>query len=321
MLKWFSNNLKWLNNPQMYVCLILALVFWGVNRLNGMYTSDITIPVTISGVGDNDLIIDESQLDVKLKIKANGYTIMFFKVVSPQSMFDFSVADIELERSKDSLFFEISHTSMRNILQQKFGSKAEIIDVQNNSLTVGAKRYRQKTLPIIPRLSLDFGGEFMQVGKTVLDPCSVIVGGTTPIIDTMTYVFTDNVTVNTKNNNLAGNVKLVTLPSVVYSETKVNYTIDCERYTELNEVCKVQVINFESKPIPNLISLPFEVEVKFYITKKAFNVFSKDDIFVYVEYDPDKFPHNDLYMVKYTCSSSNIKVVDISPRFITLLKH
>lgn len=167
MLKWFSNNLKWLNNPQMYVCLILALVFWGVNRLNGMYTSDITIPVTISGVGDNDLIIDESQLDVKLKIKANGYTIMFFKVVSPQSMFDFSVADIELERSKDSLFFEISHTSMRNILQQKFGSKAEIIDVQNNSLTVGAKRYRQKTLPIIPRLSLDFGGEFMQVGKTV----------------------------------------------------------------------------------------------------------------------------------------------------------
>lgn len=315
----FKSIYKYFRSPQFLVCVIVATTFWSVNRLSGIYTTDINIPIEMRGVSDNDKIEDKSTFNVNAKIKATGYSIVYFKYLVPKNYFSISIADIDMERTADSLFFELDISMLENAIQAEMGTRGELLSIQNRLITVGAKRYRQKTVPVIVNASIDLGGVLMQMGDIKINPCSVIIGGTSTIIDTIKSVITKEVHINPQNNNFIGTVKLIQNPYIFYSDNEISYSIDTERFSEKKEKYSVQVIS-ENYKKDSFIVIPSEVAVTLNIPQSNYHDFVKDDLTLYVDYSENKSNGENKYLIKYISMIPRMKVVNIEPKFITVLK-
>ncbi|MFI3261799.1 MAG: hypothetical protein R3Y26_02700 [Rikenellaceae bacterium] len=307
--------LSHLKSPQFWICISLAMIFWVFNRLNNEFTTNIKIPVVMRGVSENNKIENNTTLDVDVKIKSSGYKVFYYKYVVPKTYFSVSIADVDMVRSVDSLYFNLSIPMLEDALRKYMGVNEELIAIQNRHINVGAKHYRQKTVPIYANASIDLGGKLMQIGKLKLTPARVTVGGTSTIIDTLQYVNTEPIVINIKNKNFIGSVNLVRNPHLEYSTDEIYYTLKTEEYCEVKEEFRVWI---EGDNKDNLILLPQKVTLTLNVPKNSYFTFDKNLFRVYVDYD--EASKSNKYLVKYSSSIDNIKVTDIEPKYVTIFK-
>ncbi|MFI3267803.1 MAG: hypothetical protein R3Y51_03700 [Rikenellaceae bacterium] len=307
--------LNYLKSPQFWICITFAIILWGFNRLNNEFTTNIKIPVVIKGVSDNDKVQNNTTFDVDVKIKSSGYKIFYYKYIVPNDYFSISVADVDMTRADDSLYFNLNIPMVEDALRKYMGVNEELIAIQNRHINVGATHYRQKTVPVYADAIIDLGGKLMQIGKLKITPAKVTVGGTSTVIDTLKYVVTEPIKINISNNNFIGNAKLIQNPHLVYSVDEVYYNLKTEEYCELKEEFKVVPVGADTD---NLLVLPQVVTLTLNVPKNSYFSFDKSLFSVYVDYDGKS--EDNKYIVKYSSKSDNVKVINIEPKTVTVFK-
>lgn len=314
-----SPLLSTIRKPLFTGCIAIAILLWGINRLSNSYTTEITIPVIINGEGESNKIVEKTTFNVTARIKATGYSTIYLNHIIPNDYFSISIADVDMEYTKDSLFLKLNIPMLESALQKRMSSIGEIVSIRNTQITIGARRYNQKLVPIIANVEMDLGGMLMQVNDIKLNPSSVLVGGESSLIDTLKYVTTEKINLTYKNNEFTGTAKLVLNPYIIYSKSSVSYSMDTERYTEKKEVYKV-IVNNKNDKESSFITIPNSVTVTLNIPQSNYYNFNKNNITVVVDYNDAEINDNNKYLVKCISKYPRIKVVNISPKFITILK-
>ena len=123
-------------------------------------------------------------------------------------------------------------------------------------------KYEEKYVKIIPKLKLDFKNGYQIVGKPLLEPDSIKIGGAPALLNTIKFLTTQEVYINNVNANI---VKLVnvtdSLSNIIWkSEVQTKLTVNVELSAEKDfQGVRIQITDIpqdkEVLLIPQNISL------------------------------------------------------------------
>lgn len=315
--------ISFFKDPLLVVFIVIAAVMWYLNHLNATFMSDVTVPIKVRGMSGVDRSDSDGTFDVVCQVRGNGYTLMLMNLFPRYAAMELSASDLSVSYDPfDSAYYEVNLRSLERAISSQI-KDVELVGVLNNEVRVRADRYAEKTVEIKPRIRFDRQGQYMQFGPVVLDPSTVVVKGPVRDVAAVDYVETLPVTVGVDRHDYVGIIELRRPAGVEMSVSDVRYNVDIDRFTEYSMVKKVEVRGAKG----NFVVLPSSVTVKCNVAVSRIDRVGDNEPVVYVDYggkDPkgdDSYIGDDKYIVRIDGLMDGMGDVDISPRYVTVLRE
>lgn len=310
-------------DPLLLVFIVIAAVMWYLNHLNATFMNDVTVPIRVRGMSGVDRSDSDGAFDVVCRVRGNGYTLMLMNLFPRYAAMELSASDLSVSSDPyDSVYYNVNLSSLERAISSQI-KDVELVGVLNNEVRVRADRYAEKTVEVRPRIRFDRQGQYMQLGPVVLEPSSVVVKGAVRDVAAVDYVETMPVTVGVDRHDYVGMVELRRPAGVEMSVSEVKYNVDIDRFTEYSVVKKVEVRGADG----DFVVLPSSVTVKCNVAVSRIEGIRDNGPVVYVDYGSgdlkgdDSYIGNDRYIVKVDGLIDGMGEVDISPRYVTVLRE
>lgn len=311
-----------IKDPVFIVAFVIASLLLLFTKLDGQYTVDLTIPVTIEGVeverfNDKGVSIEENKVDIGLKVRGNGYKILqtyFSNVKLPAESFI---------SAQDSGVYKVDMMLFERLLSTEF-KDLEILKVFNHTIPIKSVVRMRKEVPIKDNIVLNLAGEYMQIGKTVLEPSTVWISGSKRDLDNIHSVGTTPRLISNIETHISGSIPLQNIVNVTVSEKEVYYSINVERFTEYkqNDI-NIQIKGYEGTE--RYITLPGTISVTYNMTREAFKNFKYSNIVYYADISGrDSVGGNYLgdnkYRILHTELPTGVEIQRMSSELVVVLK-
>lgn len=311
-----------IKDPVFIVAFVVASLLLLFTKLDSQYTVDLTIPVTVEGVeverfDDKGVSIEENQVDIGMKVRGNGYKILqtyFSGVKIPAESFI---------SAQDSGVYKVDMVLFERLLSNEF-KDLEILKVFNHTIPVKSVVRMRKEVPVKDNITLNLAGEYMQIGKTVMEPSKVWISGSKRDLDNITSIGTVPRLISNIESHISGSIPLQTIANVTLSEKEVYYSINVERFTEYkqNDI-NIQIKGYEG--VERYITLPGSISVTYNMTRDAFKNFKYSNIVYYADISSrDSIGGNYLgdnkYRILHTELPTGVAIQKMSSELVTVLK-
>lgn len=285
--------------------LIIATLFWFLNALNKNYAVNIEFPVRFYNFPSDKVLVSDLPLKLKLRINGHGFTIIkhkFYAGISPLKI-DVQGAGAEPMNDSTKVYYLLSRR-IRERLVPQIGEDLQVLNVYPDSLFFTLDSIINKPMAVKPNIQLQFKKQFMQKGKPIVSPESIMVFGPKVVVDSMKFAYTELYTKKKLSDTLKVSLKLKPVKTVRYGVENVSITVPVENYTEANVTVPIEVINLPD----NLILRTFPG----YITVSGVVAISD-----YPKMKPGLFKVTVDYKQTLNSSSSRLKVTLLqSPDFM-----
>jgi len=153
--------------------IIFAIVTWSSVNLRNEFTVALRIPV----------ILDDIRAGVALKYPVPKTVTAHFKGTGWALAGLYFSPDIKYYIDVPSLRPESFIVTGRDLMEHvKLPVTLQVVDVQPETLILALGEYKEKSVPLIPHVTLDYREGFGKVGPVRLVPESVGIGGTKNIV-------------------------------------------------------------------------------------------------------------------------------------------
>jgi YbbR domain-containing protein len=136
---------------------------------------------------------------LEVKIKGTGWNLLrLYTSMSPEFVYDVNTSKNE------------SVVLTRQYLTDNlgFGQLFTITNVKPESLYVKLGKYEEKYVKILPRVYVDCSEGYQVVGKPVITPDSLKIGGSSELLKSLNYVYTRDVIYKNVNGNISQSIRL-----------------------------------------------------------------------------------------------------------------
>ncbi len=327
MLKQLKILLKRVSEPLFILFLIIASAVWYMINLNDTYQQDIKIPLHIDGI-ENPIHADgEAYFDVHSLASGKGYAFLLHNLFPKSRLVEINISDI-LRKDDGSNKQSISIPALENIVSNRL-KDLTLIRIYDTNVDINLDSYTEKYIPISPYITHDLKGGYMQIGGTILDPCSVLIKGDRSIINSIDSLPTAPLKLTAQYNNFVGKVDIIPRTGVMIIPKEVTYKIQTDRFTELKVYSNIEIHTADGvSDSYGYTSIPSKVEICFNIAQSMGTTFTPSMYKPYIEYDPQNLHHNknnqiekNLYKVRVDELPIGVKVQYIQPQYITVLKN
>ena len=208
--------------------LVFAIIIWVFVQFSKQYNQVLDIPLKYVNVPPDKLLKEDNPDHLQLRMQDNGFTIAWFSLFPPSLTIDVSRA-IE---SDGQLVYLIDEN--RNHILQELNIDFEHSSFVRDAVVIDYEQKEEKMLPVISQIKIEFAAGYSGLDDLHIEPDSVMVSGPNNILDTLQAVRTFPTTFSRVKNDLSGSVALDTtaLPTVTFYRSRVNYSMDVERFTE-----------------------------------------------------------------------------------------
>ena len=163
----------------------------------------------------------------------------------------FKVSAFTLNRpGQDSSRAFILTRYMKDQVSKQLPSELQLLEIKPDTLYFQFARRITRMLKIKPDFTFEVGNQFTTRDGIILEPDSVKVTGPDVILDTLQYVTTVRSDLGMLSRNYSDKVRLNKLQDLEYDRSRVNCTIELEKYTEVQLSIPIEVIN-----LPDSLSL------------------------------------------------------------------
>lgn len=235
---------------------IVSLLLWVSLNLNLSYEIERKIPVRIN-VNKPFAVANELPLTLDVKVKARGWTLLRL-YTSLNLSFNY---DVYVTKSEQITILTKQYLS-DNVAS---GQNLSITYVNPESLFVKIGKYEEKYVKVIPRVYVDCRDGYQTVGIPSVEPDSIKVGGSSQILDSLKYVYTEDLIYKNANSSIDDEVKLSdSLSNVLWRSServrlKVNVELAAEK--EFKNI-EINVVNVPSDKDVLLIPQILTVNLK-----------------------------------------------------------
>jgi hypothetical protein len=308
-------------------CLFLAVFFWLLNALGNIYSTNVVFNVTYLNHPKKQVILNDLPSTLNINIKGLGFDLMGYKLKFNQPVIDIDLAAIEKNRINNKSLFSksVATNSFFTKISSQLGQHIEIKGITPDSIRFLIDEKAEKILPIIPEIDITYSQQYQLFGKIIVKPSVVKVVGAKSVLDTLTKVFTEKITLK----NLSESTNEAVSYDVRYDKLKLNFNpqkailyVPVEKFTETTRSIKINTIN-----VPDSIDLktiPKEIEIKFQLPLSKIASLESAIFFANVDFntiDKDFTRKLKVNLVNYP---SYIKAIVISPskvEYIIKKKH
>lgn len=310
--------------PTFFIFFGIALAIWYLNRLSNEYQTVVDVPFTITGRVDSMFLDGESSYIARCNIVAKGQKQLYYKLMGfPAIKLSTSEVTIKPDGAIKQ-FLHIDTESLERALGSHMKSGDILTGVIDSSIKIEGYRYSEKRVDITADVSLNLKGRYMQIGETALSPSKITIYGDSSVIDTVSTVYTKHIDIDNPNEALNGYVTLRDSRDYLFENIDIAYKLDVEQYSEHSFEAEIEVM---SDRAGNYEIIPSKVKVKCNIAKSFYKDFDPNYIYIYVEKgDSTSIKHNggnyaggDKYRVDYRHSLNGVDIIDITPKYVTVL--
>ena len=317
----FGIILQYLKDPVFLICILIASFMWLLNKLNGDYTANLTLPVEMEGAvfGDRKSI-EGNVFDMDCTVRGSGYTILSTHLMGKIRL---TPNEVKWEVSKDSSLYVVNNNSLEQAIAGKL-KNLSLVNMYAKRIAFQAITFERKRVPVRNRIETELEGKYMQIGKTVLQPDSVWISGDKEVIGPISYVQTHPLKLRITKNHVSGNVSVESEAGVTVEPTKVYYAIEAQRYTEKRATVKLE-IDSERFDERDFSLYPAEVTVVFNVSEGAYPDFDYQNIRFSVDVDQPGSGTADegenRYTVKFSDLPEGVEVLSVEPASVIVLRN
>ncbi len=315
-------------NPSFLIFLFVSLVIWSLNRLSNDFQGATQLPITIGERKDSLFFDTDKEYAINCITRVNGYQRLINQITGYKPL---RVDAAELTITADTVqsgYYFVDIASLEKAVSLKLKDET-LISISDNILKIKGESYSEKRVPIRADISLELDGKYMLLGQPHLVPSQVTIYGSSSHIDTITSVVTEPIVIDNPHSSISAKVNLKSNDLYHLGVSRVAYDIDLEQFVQQQFQAKLSLLNgtnFISSSSYTVI--PSTVNIKCNIARSYHNDFTPEDIILYANITPSdtKQPQagtagNDIYRVELYTEIEGVEVVDIEPKYVTILKR
>ncbi len=291
--------------------LFFAIVIWIFVQFSKQYSEVIEIPVEYVNVPPDKLLLNNSE-SLQLRVEENGFTVAWFSLFAPTITIDLAQAQVD----GGNLVYDLIEN--RAQLQSQLELDMDDNQFLKEVLTVNFEQKQEKRLPVIFRSNIEYAAGYSAVSDLQFTPDSIMVSGPDNVLDTLSRLLTEPLTLSKVKNDREGAVYLDTtaLPNVTFYKNKVEYSLDVEKFTEGKVQVPIEIMN-----VPrglNVVIFPKEVVLFYQVNLKEFNKVTASDFRVVVDFNEVRGEQDFLIpqVIKKPDFTSNLRLNEKRIQFI-----
>ncbi len=249
--------------------LFLAFVFWFFRALNERYEAEIFYPVRYTKLPENKILINELPDKLKLRVEATGKKILMHKISLNIKSLRFNVESFSLRESGSNSFYILTNQVKDFISDDLEGIK--ILDIWPDTLSfhftdVVTKKVKVKV--VLPDFKNLLAKQYAINGHIFTLPDSIIVTGPGNILDTLSFVYTKPIILNTLSDSVVKSYSLEKIKQLDFNLYKVKVVIPVDKFTESIFSAPVVTLNVPDtltlKTFPNIVRITYRVTLSKY---------------------------------------------------------
>ncbi|MBR2947478.1 MAG: hypothetical protein IKC17_02685 [Bacteroidales bacterium] len=293
--------------------IISALIIWLMHNLSMTYSVFLEYEVEMSTSLQGRVNHSTSEEVLIIRGKANGYYILAQRFGKRSKIvLDVLPEDIRQNDQVSDLFYVNTADITGNIVGA-LDEDVELEFVVTERLDFLISRMEYKRVPIVPRMFIEYSGQYMPVGDISLKPDSIDIYGEAHYISVIDSVWTEAFYETDVKTSLNGILDIVPQRHIQYSTNSVYYTIDVARYVEETVTVKVETVDLPQEK--DMIILPSTVDVTY---RRFFSRvrFDDDDVRFIVKYSDYLQSINSRVVPVWDNMPQGIITYEINPRVV-----
>lgn len=291
--------------------LLLAFIVWLIHSLSLQYSVFLEYRVTLSTSIEGRSRTATSEDILIIRGRSEGYYILRQRIGRLKNL---TVTVLPANVTyKDGDIFTVDCETIKSNIVEALGGNVDLEFIVSESLDFNLPEVTSKRVPVVPKASIVFDGQYMPVGDIELRPDSVDIYGDARLLGTIDSVFTETIARSGVDGPIQGLCGIVPIRRVEYSEDNIYYSMNVVRYIE--ESMNVPVTATGVPENKELIVLPSSVTLKY------------RRIFSGIQYAPENFvlsvDYNDFIRTmdselvpKLVSMPEGVLSCEMSPRYV-----
>lgn len=314
----YKFTIRQLKDPVFAVALAISVIMWFLNSLSGNFTAVISIPIKVDGVvgainKDGSTEKTSNDFAIDCQVTGKGFNILYYSLFADIRI---NTSEVSVEKAPTGEY-TIDLQSLENRMNEKL-SGLTLIKIFQKRLAFKSLTYSSKIVPVELDINIKNDGQFMPVGDIILEPSEVTISGNISLLDSISSVKTKFFSIENKEKNISGEVYLNRIKGITFSNDKVYYAINFQRYTEKKITKQVLVKNGGGG---RYTVVPSTVEVILNVAEGIYSDFNHANFPLYIDLkDESGYIGNNKYHIKYQQLPKGVSVRMITPQYVTVLR-
>ncbi len=225
------------------VFLIISAAIWMLNALSKNYTSNIEYPLIYTDFPDERVFVGEMPGHLDLQINTHGYALLQYKMFRKPAPISFKISAFNMNRRSDSSSAYILTRYLRDQISSQLPPELQLLEIKPDTLHFQFTNRITKRVAVKPDLDFTVEKQFTIKDEIRLAPDSVDLTGPDVILDTMEFVNTEWMNLGLLTRDFKDKLRLKQIPELQYSFSRVECSIELERFTELQVPVPIDVLN------------------------------------------------------------------------------
>ncbi len=266
------------------VMLVIALTFWIINKMGSTITNEATFKVEYYGLPHNSILVPGVTTDMlRITLAARGAELMSHRGGYSPIRIDLSKLDIRTFPESDSSLKFVTDDDIRAQVEAQLPADYKFLSLKPDTIKLDFGLARHVKVPVLLDYNITFDKQYRLAGPPVLMPDSVMIDGSAIIIDTVTAIRTELLTLQQISESTTQRVRLQIPNGVNCPLTSTDATINVEKFTQNTLEVQLRVAN-----VPDSITLRVfsqNATIKFNVGWKNFNKISREMFAAEVDYN------------------------------------
>ena len=251
------------------VCLLVAIFLWIPMKLSRNLLRDITVPVVVTNLPTDKVIVSKLPNLLKLSVEADGFSLL--KSYSQNPVFTVDFADLQPVGEHHFCLNKNTQDKLSNTYFSNFKIRA----VQSDTLYLVLAPKHTKKIPVVVHLNVELFKEY-QLTELLISPDSLIASGNAEVLDTLKQINFQYRDKKPVKSNFSKTYTLNNTPDVQFNTHKITMEAFVDKVSE--QLLKVPV-QVEGVPAGSQVKIfPDEVTVLCTGDLNILKTLSPDDI-------------------------------------------
>jgi hypothetical protein len=225
------------------IFLLISASIWFLNALSKNYTSVLEYPLVYTDFPEDKVFVGELPGHLDLQINAHGYALIRYRMFRKPVPISFDVSDYNLSRRQDSSSAYILTRYLKDHISRQLPTELQLLEIKPDTLYF---QFADKVTRMV-KIQADFNytivNQFTIKDGIMLTPDSVEVTGPDLILDTLAFIYTERQDLGELTKKYEDKVRLSQKPDLTYNISRVDCSIELERFTELQVSVPIEVLN------------------------------------------------------------------------------
>ena len=281
--------------------VFLSAIFWFMQIYRNQFQTVRHIPIKYVSIPDSIVFENELPPIIDVVIEDRGYALFKYFFIGDNDSLEINVSEIIRFSGNNSV---LQGALFEQIIRNRLLQTSNILSYNPNRISFYYTLLQHKKIPVILDGQISLAQGYLLSGDIHTIPDSVMVYAGKDILGGLNYAYTVSDTINDVKSQgyLTYDIKPVSNVKIIPEKVKVVVPVD--KYTQKDIIVPITCSNLPDDL--NVKFLPSNAKVSFLIGLSQYNVISKDDFSIELDYNDLKHFSNNAIPLHITSSPDYI---------------